>query len=103
MKYAKPLSAILTLFSLLLALSIPRSVVHAGDLAQVPSPQQPGTRQNLSIDQIIVKYKSATGLNLATATNQAAPMAALSGAAGVSLSYYRAMSDEAHVLKLPSN
>lgn len=39
MKYSKPLSAILVMFSLLWALSIPQSVVRAGNLTQVPSPQ----------------------------------------------------------------
>jgi hypothetical protein len=43
MKYAKPLSAILTLFSLLWALTVPRSVVHAVNLVQAPSPQSTST------------------------------------------------------------
>jgi hypothetical protein len=43
MKYSKPLSTILALFSLLWALSVPRSVVHAINLAQAPSPQPTST------------------------------------------------------------
>jgi hypothetical protein len=43
MKYLKPFSAFLALFSLLLALSIPRMVVHAGSFGQAASPQPTST------------------------------------------------------------
>lgn len=58
-------------------------------------------RKALPVTQIIVKYKASANLATAAAARSAAHMQRLSSAAGVALEYFRPMSGEAHVLRLP--
>lgn len=51
-------------------------------------------------DQIILKYRSSAGIEMAQAA-EANRMQALNAAAGVEVSYFREMSGDAHVLRLP--
>ncbi len=51
--------------------------------------------------QIIIKFKAAAAANQAVPFNASAALARLSEAAGVTLTYARPMSGEAHVLRLP--
>jgi serine protease len=62
-------------------------------------PPQNG-QADVPTDQIIIQYKSTTGAFAAPAG--AGQMARLSAAAGISLKYFRAMSGDASVLKLPA-
>jgi serine protease len=55
----------------------------------------------LPVNQIIIKYKAWTGFSSATAAGAMTQMQRLSNAAGVTLGYFRPMSGEAHVLRLP--
>lgn len=57
--------------------------------------------QAIPVDQIIVKYTASAHLSEAEAARSAAQMQRLSQAAGVTLEYFRPMSGEAHVLRLP--
>jgi serine protease len=52
-------------------------------------------------DQLIIKYKSEANLDESAQAQAGVQMQRLSNAAGVSLDYFRPMSGEAHVLKLP--
>jgi serine protease len=72
----------------------PYLIGGSADLLQ--SPVSP-----LPTDQIIIKYKVSAGI---TRTEAAQPrrLAALSRAAGMNLTYFREMSGDAHVLKLPA-
>lgn len=73
--------------------------------AQAQSTNPTGEKTSSTIsgvptDQIIIKFKAsaeAAGLEAVSAP----PVSALSQTAGVTLNYFRAMSGEAHVLKLP--
>ena len=58
-------------------------------------------REALPVRQIIVKYKASAKLSTAAAARSAAPMQRLNNTAGVALEYFRPMSGEAHVLRLP--
>jgi len=58
--------------------------------------------QSVPVDQIIVKYKSSANLVEAEAAQTSAQMRRLSEAAGVTLAYFRPMSGDAHVLRLPA-
>ena len=51
-------------------------------------------------DQIIIKFKETADTNLYLRTEDTAALTTLSEAAGVPLTYVRAMSGDAHVLKL---
>ena len=53
------------------------------------------------VDQIIVKYKDAANLNQAAQAQTSIQMERLSSAAGITIEYFRPMSGEAHVMRLP--
>jgi len=52
-------------------------------------------------NQIILKYKASADVSGRNAPNQSDRMQALSAVAGIRLTYFRPMSGEAHVLRLP--
>ena len=54
------------------------------------------------VDQIIVKYRAAADVSGLNAPDQPLRLKALSDAAGVALTYFRPMSGDAHVLRLPA-
>lgn len=93
-------------FLMVIALILP-----AGLYGQEPglanAPAQPAAanallaEQGLPTDQIIIKFKDPVLAADSLAANPDQMMARLSQAAGVRLSYYRPMSGEANVLKLP--
>ena len=73
---------------------------QADDRAPEPAPRADALGE-MPLDQIIIKYKDSadvTGLNAPDGLNR---MKALSVAAGVELQYFRPMSGDAHVLRLP--
>ena len=53
------------------------------------------------VDQLIIKYKTEANLMTAAQAQAVDQMQRLSAAAGVELTYFRPMSGEAHVLRLP--
>ena len=63
--------------------------------------QQPVGQTGVPTNQIIIKYKTLTIASVLPA--QAAQMARLNAAAGVSMQYFRAMSGNANVLRLPAH
>jgi serine protease len=63
--------------------------------------QQPQREQGIPTNQIIVKYRDDRLTTMAQAA-EAAQMARLSAQAGVALTYFRPMSGDAHVLRLPA-
>jgi hypothetical protein len=95
--------------ALLQILIVVSSLISAvGVRAQEPPEPQPADRADrflaaerpLYTDQIILKYRSSAGIETLQAAG-ADRLQTLSAAAGVSLSYFREMSGDAHVLKLP--
>ena len=64
--------------------------------------EQTAEAQSVPVDQIIVKYKASANLVEAEAAQTSAQMRRLSEAAGVTLAYFRPMSGDAHVLRLPA-
>ena len=69
-------------------------------LSQVTSSDSPSVVTSLPTDRIIMKYKDSVRLSALDVLAGSARMQALNAAAGTSLSYDRAMSGDAHVLKL---
>ncbi|MGQ9904339.1 MAG: S8 family serine peptidase [Anaerolineae bacterium] len=67
--------------------------------ADLIAPNMP--REGIPTNQIIIKYKDTAQINAANAPDAPARLQTLSAVAGVSLSYYRPMSGDAHVLRLP--
>lgn len=65
-----------------------------------PAPQYPA-QTALPTNQMIIKYKTSTDLRGPQAADGAERLAQLSQVAGVSLTYFRPMSGDAHVLRLP--
>jgi serine protease len=63
--------------------------------------QQPQREQGIPTNQIIVKYRDDRLTTMAQAA-EAAQIARLSAQAGVALTYFRPMSGDAHVLRLPA-
>jgi len=63
--------------------------------------QQPQREQGIPTDQIIVKYRDDRLTTIAQAAG-ATQIARLSAQAGVALTYFRPMSGDAHVLRLPA-
>jgi serine protease len=61
---------------------------------------QAQSAQDVPVDQIIIKYHDDQVTTIAQAA-EAAQMARLSAQAGVALTYFRPMSGDAHVLRLP--
>ena len=61
---------------------------------------QAQSTQDVPVDQIIIKYHDDQVTTIAQAA-EAAQMARLSAQAGVALTYFRPMSGDAHVLRLP--
>ena len=53
------------------------------------------------VDQIIIKYKDAANLNQAVQAQTSIQMERLSSTAGVTIEYFRPMSGDAHVMRLP--
>jgi adhesin/invasin len=62
---------------------------------------QAQSTQDAPVDQIIIKYHDDQVTTIAQAA-EAAQMARLSAQAGVALTYFRSMSGDAHVLRLPA-
>jgi len=62
---------------------------------------QAQSTQDAPVDQIIIKYHDDQVTTIAQAA-EAAQMARLSAQAGVALTYFRPMSGDAHVLRLPA-
>ena len=62
---------------------------------------QAQSTQDAPVDQIIIKYHDDQVTIIAQAA-EAAQMARLSAQAGVALTYFRSMSGDAHVLRLPA-
>jgi len=62
---------------------------------------QIGTDWPPPVSQIIIKYKNSAHLNTAAQARAADQMQRVSAAAGVTLTYFRPMSGDAHVLRLP--
>jgi serine protease len=62
---------------------------------------QAQSTQDVPVDQIIIKYHDDQVTTIAQAA-EAAQMARLSAQAGVALTYFRSMSGDAHVLRLPA-
>jgi serine protease len=62
---------------------------------------QAQSTQDVPVDQIIIKYHDDQVTTIAQAA-EAAQMARLSAQAGVALTYFRPMSGDAHVLRLPA-
>lgn len=90
------------LVSLLILLVIPLQLY-----GQTPSPTDSrvsATESNraLPTNQIIIKYQDSADLTGNRAPNHPDRMSELSAAAGVELTYFRAMSGDAHVLRLPT-
>ncbi|MGQ0600954.1 MAG: S8 family serine peptidase [Anaerolineales bacterium] len=106
----KPISVLLVLCLLLSTLSVRVSTAQAqagGDSAPRTTAEDPAVSAaaesalpNVPTDQIIVRYKDSARVTEAQAASTDR-LAALSAAAGVTLAYFRPMSGEAHVLKLP--
>ncbi len=102
----------LLLILLLLALAwlvIGSTALPAGSAAAnpppIPSPAFGGMARGegeMPINQIIIKYRAGALLQGAAGPADAAQMRRLSDAAGAPLSYFRAMSGGAHVLRLPT-
>jgi serine protease len=69
-------------------------------LSQVTSSDSPSVVADLPTDRLIVKYKDSVRLSALDVIAGSARMQALNVAAGTNLSYDRAMSGDAHVLKL---
>lgn len=94
------LARIILVVSLLTSvLSGPTTRAQAQDSGPTREKSAPAVT-GVPTNQIIIKFKAsaeATGLEAASASH----MSALSQTAGVALNYFRAMSGEAHVLKLP--
>ncbi len=65
-----------------------------------PASQQQGGQTGVPTNQIIIKYKPLMTASAVPA--QAAQMGRVSAAAGVTMQYFRAMSGDANVLRLPS-
>jgi serine protease len=87
-----------TMFALVLAVSLllPESAGQA--MPQSPAPQAQTTSAGFPTDRIIIKYED--GSSAQSDPSASALMDALSDAAGVPLDYARAMSGDAHVLRL---
>ena len=62
---------------------------------------QAQSSHDIPVDQIIIKYRNDQAIITAQAA-EATQMARLSVQAGVALTYFRPMSGEAHVLRLPA-
>lgn len=99
MKTLKPI--VLTLTILLAAASLSLAAVQTGRATTPLSRTAESDGSQRATDQIILQYQSASGVQL-DGPNQAAEMDYLSSAAGVTLTYVRPMSGDAHVLKLPA-
>ena len=90
-----PKRRFLVIVTLALVWSIASPRLHPPAAASI------GVRDELPTDQLIVKYKASADLSGANAPAHANRMLALSAAAGVRLEYFREMSGDAHVLRLP--
>lgn len=80
----------------MLALVMTVAILSSAPPAQTPTPPGP-----LPTDQIIIKYKTSAGVTRTEAA-QVTRQQSLSRVAGVNLTYFREMSGDAHVLKLPA-
>ena len=89
-----------TLLRMLCAISL-LAVVSSNVTSSTLHAQQPQREQGIPTNQIIVKYRDDRLTTMAQAV-EAAQMARLSAQAGVALTYFRPMSGEAHVLRLPA-
>ena len=89
-----------TLLRMLCAISL-LAVVSSNVTSSTLHAQQPQREQGIPTNQIIVKYRDDRLTTMAQAA-EAAQMARLSAQAGVALTYFRPMSGDAHVLRLPA-
>ena len=99
MRNGSRLVSLLFAISALILVSVPSSI------AALPSPElaaQAGVLDEVPTNQIIIKYKAFADLSGVNAPSHPARMRALSAVAGVRLEYFREMSGDAHVLRLPS-
>ncbi len=72
-------------------------IIYGGEPA-IAQTDQPAA---MPVNQLIIKYKDAANLNQAAQAQTSVQMQRLSDAAGVTLEYFRPMSGDAHVLRLP--
>jgi len=86
-----------------LGLSAPRALAQDGtEPDEAAQPEVPVGAAPLSFtNQIIIKYRESAQHAAAAFAAEGDPLQTLSAAAGVGLSYFREMSGEAHVLRLP--
>lgn len=77
--------------------------ISQADNPQTPLTQTPTLLTPLPTDQLIIKYKDTAGLNRQQSAARPQQMTTLNQAAGVNLTYFRPMSGEAHVIKLPNS
>ncbi len=92
MKKAVFLFLVIPVFGILLALG--------GQHASAQSSGEPGSPP--PVNQIIIKYQDDAHLNAPAQARAASQMQRLSAAAGIELTYFRPMSGDAHVLRLPA-
>jgi serine protease len=88
---------ILALLSASSTFSASSAPLTGGEKGQV---EQTIEAQAIPVNQIIVKYKSSANLVQAEAAQTPAQMQRLSETAGMTLTYFRSMSGDAHVLRL---
>lgn len=98
---SKVTSVALVIAVLCLLLAAQASAKERGHQANSKLLAQAQGSTNPPTDQIIIKYKISANLNTQAAAERPNQMERLSQTAGISLDYFRPMSGDAHVLKLP--